>query len=252
MSACLWFLGYRHPFCVIFILIAMDCWFSRMCHCCRLLAEPHLSGWLICAGARTVTPWSCDISRGMNSACVCALNDQVMGVKAAFAPAHYIHKDSCVWLGELALCVTVKGLCVFRGGWGLLDNLLAAAADSGGLRAVQWWSYVMCGMSQLKEAYSMWNCAVQTATGYSLSNRAGCPDKTLACYCCSNSILVRSKTFVVFKQVWEKHCSFSKYACLSNTDCMIFILWSLFGMVITLKSLCSLQCKMDVMQLTSR
>lgn len=44
-----------------------------------------------------------------------------------------------------------------RGGGGgvVPDRLRAAVADSWGQRPVQWHSYVMCGMSQPREAYSL-------------------------------------------------------------------------------------------------
>lgn len=115
-------------------------------------------------------------------------------------PVHWRHKGLCVWLGGLASCVLVKALRVFKDG-GVAASPPAAAVDSWGLRAVQWQSCVMLGISQPKEACSMRNGAAHTATGYSLSNGAEFQDKTPAQSCCSNSIHMLEKICGVEKNV---------------------------------------------------
>lgn len=90
-----------------------------------------------------------------------------------------------VWLLECAPCGTLRVFKEGGGGWrGVPDR--AAAADSCGQRPVQWQGYVMCGMSQPKEAYSM------RAQNW----RAVLPARTKLAPCCCSCAMVTIYLFI--------------------------------------------------------
>lgn len=110
----------------------------------------------------------CSICKNGPDVCACThtLNNQVM---VWFCPYTLETQGLlCVTLESRLVCKLWKHHTYLMIG-GFANNLPAAVVDSWGLRAVQWQSYVMCGMSQPTEAYSMRSCAVQTAMGSSLS-----------------------------------------------------------------------------------
>lgn len=80
----------------------------------------------------------------------------------ALPPSALGSQDWCVWLWVFSLCATMWKLCVCIQGWGEGGcwQTHGCTLPLYGLRAIQWQSYVICGMSQLKEAHSMRSFAI--------------------------------------------------------------------------------------------